>query len=311
MTTSARQLNDHDRELLSSYIDDALTIGEREALEKRLAREPDLRVELDELRVLVQALRALPTVPPPRSFTIDLAAEARARPWWMSMRGMFGATGAIAALFVLAWVSISMLNSLPSATFTAAMAPTSAAALSEAAPPETLSNENQPVQSYDPAAPAATVAPAEIAAGSAAATVVPAATAAPAAIAAAPAATEAPAATTAPAAEAPPAMAMAPPVTMAPGMTETTFTERSSEDSAAATGGAASTDQATAEAVTPAALAQEATELPTAKEQGNSADTSAQRQASNPEPFPTTVVLGIVLIVLAVFLAVFVMRRRA
>ena len=303
MMTSARQLNDHDRELLSSYIDNALTIGEREALEKRLAREPDLRIELDELRAVVQALHALPAVPAPRSFTIDLAAEARVRPWWMSMRGMFGATGAIAALFVLAWVSISMLNSTSSAPFTAAMAPTSAAALSEAAPPETLSGAAQPPQRYDPAA---TAAPAAIAEGSAAATAAPFETVAPAAIAAAPAVTEAPAATAAPAAaEAPPAMAMAPPITMAPGMTETAVVEQSSAADAART------NQATVEIATPAALAQEATALPTAKEQNHSADASGQRQASNPAPSSTTLVLGIALIVLAVFLAVFIMRRRA
>ena len=100
MTGSAQQLNDHDRELLSSYIDDALTASEREALEKRLAHEPELHIELDELHSVVQALHSLRAVSPPRSFTIDLAAEAKARPWWMSIRGMFGATGTIAALFV-------------------------------------------------------------------------------------------------------------------------------------------------------------------------------------------------------------------
>ena len=305
MTGSAQQLNDHDRELLSSYIDDALTASEREALEKRLAHEPELHIELDELHSVVQALHSLRAVSPPRSFTIDLAAEAKARPWWMSIRGMFGATGTIAALFVLTWVSISMLNGSQAATYSTAMAPTSETARTERSAAE-LS------QSYAPATPAATTAPA--AAQSSAATVAPAAaaTSAPAAteaagIAAAPMETGAPAFA---ATEAPPAVAMAPPVTLA-ATTEAPIAEPTSEASADAQIGAATTNQATALGATPASLAQEATPASSAKQQqGNAENASSQQAPQNTTPSITTILLGLAIIALAVFVAIFVMRRR-
>ncbi len=304
MTGSAQQLNDHDRELLSSYIDDALTASEREALEKRLAHEPELHIELDELHSVVQALHSLRAVSPPRSFTIDLAAEAKARPWWMSIRGMFGATGTIAALFVLTWVSISMLNGSQAATYSTAMAP------SEAAGTERSAAELS--QSYAPATPAATTAPA--AAEAAAATVAPAAaaTSAPAAteaagIAAAPMETGAPAFA---ATEAPPAVAMAPPVTLA-ATTEAPIAEPTSEASADAQIGAATTNQATALGATPASLAQEATPASSAKQQqGNAENASSQQAPQNTTPSITTILLGLAIIALAVFVAIFVMRRR-
>lgn len=62
---------DFDR--LSAYIDHQLSPAEQAALEQRLGREPELRAALSELRLTVKAVRSLPMVKPPRSFTLTAA----------------------------------------------------------------------------------------------------------------------------------------------------------------------------------------------------------------------------------------------
>lgn len=196
-----------------------LTAEERQALEARLAQEPALRAELDELRATVQALRMMPAMPLPRSFTIDLAAERKSQPWWMSLRGKLGATGAIAALFVAAWVTLNMMSTSggSAATYTAALVESPVAGAAERSAAGAVAAAT--------AAPAATTAPAAVPIGTAApaaaaATQAPAATSAPAATTAPAAAAEAPAAT-----EAPPVVAMQPALTapagLAPQVTDT------------------------------------------------------------------------------------------
>jgi hypothetical protein len=59
---------DFDR--LSAYIDNQLSPAEKADLESRLKREPDLQAALRDLRQTVSALRSLPVVKPPRSFTL-------------------------------------------------------------------------------------------------------------------------------------------------------------------------------------------------------------------------------------------------
>lgn len=60
-----------DDELLSAYIDNRLSASERARLDARLVAEPALRAELDGLRQVVQAVRAIPRKPAPRSFALD------------------------------------------------------------------------------------------------------------------------------------------------------------------------------------------------------------------------------------------------
>jgi anti-sigma factor RsiW len=62
---------DDDILLLSAYIDDALTADERATLEQRLSADPALRDELESLRTTASLLHDLPSVAPPRSFTLD------------------------------------------------------------------------------------------------------------------------------------------------------------------------------------------------------------------------------------------------
>ncbi|MFZ4815613.1 MAG: anti-sigma factor family protein [Phototrophicaceae bacterium] len=64
---------DTDHDLLSAYLDSALTADEQRALEARLQAEPALQRQLDELRALVALLRGLPTRPAPRDFTLTRA----------------------------------------------------------------------------------------------------------------------------------------------------------------------------------------------------------------------------------------------
>ncbi len=63
-------LSDNEIELLSAYLDGALTDSERAALEARLNAEPALRRELESLRQTVALIKTLPTMKAPRNFTL-------------------------------------------------------------------------------------------------------------------------------------------------------------------------------------------------------------------------------------------------
>lgn len=92
-----------DFELLSAYLDNALPEAARADLETRLAAEPELRATLDSLRTMLRVLRAVPTLRPPRNFTLD-PARYRRRAWWASYRTMqvVGALGAFASVVLVA-----------------------------------------------------------------------------------------------------------------------------------------------------------------------------------------------------------------
>ncbi len=89
--------NDTDYELLSSYLDDALTPTEKAALETRLQADSDLLNELDTLRVVQQAVQSLPMLKAPRNFQLTapmigqavppskiVALPPRQNSWWVS-----------------------------------------------------------------------------------------------------------------------------------------------------------------------------------------------------------------------------------
>ncbi|HXF64965.1 MAG TPA: hypothetical protein VNK95_25280, partial [Caldilineaceae bacterium] len=65
-----RQITD---ELLSAYLDNAVTDQERALIEAAVAVEPDIAWRLDSLRQTVMLLRELPELPLPRSFTLQEA----------------------------------------------------------------------------------------------------------------------------------------------------------------------------------------------------------------------------------------------
>jgi anti-sigma factor RsiW len=72
-------MNDRDYELITAYIDGALTEAERQMLESRLSAEPNLRSELNSLRQTVTLLRQMPDLKAPRNFTLT-AAQVEALP---------------------------------------------------------------------------------------------------------------------------------------------------------------------------------------------------------------------------------------
>ena len=95
-------LTDQDYELLSAYIDDALTEGERATLDGRLRAETELRRELEALRGTVALLNALPARKAPRDFTLDarMARRPAVRRLVFSTVG-FSAISALAAVFLI------------------------------------------------------------------------------------------------------------------------------------------------------------------------------------------------------------------
>ncbi len=76
--------NRKDLETLSAYLDNALSGEERQMLEARLIREPDLRLVLENLRKTRQLVRALPQVRAPRNFTLtpNMVKVRRKRRFW-------------------------------------------------------------------------------------------------------------------------------------------------------------------------------------------------------------------------------------
>jgi hypothetical protein len=79
-------MNDETRELLSAYIDGALTEPERTALEARLAASAELRGALEDLRAVSRSIKDLPREPLPAGFMARLQArkargDAPGRSW--------------------------------------------------------------------------------------------------------------------------------------------------------------------------------------------------------------------------------------
>ena len=133
MTTS--QDFDH----LSAYLDNQLSPAEKAGLEARLEHEPELKAALDDLRRAVRALRSLPTVKPPRNFTLSPdRARAIAGP-----RHIFPAlrlaTALAAFAFVIAVVGDFATNLAQPRLASAPEVPVTVVAQMSAAPTETLS----------------------------------------------------------------------------------------------------------------------------------------------------------------------------
>jgi hypothetical protein len=94
-------LTDLDYELLSAYIDGALTEAERAAFELRLQSETELSRELDELRATVTLLNNLPPFKAPRDFTLDARYTRRSSFFFTS--ATFSALSTAAAIILFAF----------------------------------------------------------------------------------------------------------------------------------------------------------------------------------------------------------------
>jgi hypothetical protein len=92
-------------ELLSAYLDGMLEPREQKRIEARLGREPELRKQLDGLRLTVRALGALPKVEPPRNFILSPAMVGERKPARPKRKPrtwpIFGWASAVAALLFL------------------------------------------------------------------------------------------------------------------------------------------------------------------------------------------------------------------
>ena len=103
------QDNKHVVDLLSSYIDNALTSGERESVRAHLETCDSCRIEHDGLIGMKAMLKNLPVVPPPRAFTLTpemVGAGVRRESFWQRLLTPRAvprfATGSVVAFALLA-----------------------------------------------------------------------------------------------------------------------------------------------------------------------------------------------------------------
>ena len=88
--------------MISSYLDTALSDKEMEKIDFHIGSCDVCSQEIDELRAVVGVLRAMPTVPAPRSFAIPVPARSwipePSRPWWSPapLGGLRAATASVA-----------------------------------------------------------------------------------------------------------------------------------------------------------------------------------------------------------------------
>lgn len=103
-----RRLSPRDLETLSAYLDGQLSPAETARLQLRLSREASLQEGLEELRWTSSALRSLPSVPIPRSFTLHptTAPARRAAPWYPTLQ--LGT--ALAGIALVAVVGLDVLQ---------------------------------------------------------------------------------------------------------------------------------------------------------------------------------------------------------
>lgn len=136
MTTA----QDFDR--LSAYLDNQLLPAEKARLEARMEREPELKATLDDLRMTVRALRSLPTVKPPRNFTLTPElARAMTAP-----QRAFPALRLATALAALAFVVVVVGDF--ATTLNQAAAPAPAAAPAAVAEKSSTATEAPPTEAF-------------------------------------------------------------------------------------------------------------------------------------------------------------------
>lgn len=129
-----------DLDALSALIDGQLPPAERAALEARLAAEPALRAELDELRAVVAALHQLPPLRAPRDLTLT-PAQVQPRPARrVALFPAFvsGLSAVAAALLLIAGIGLLRPAVLPSSGTNTAQVAALATAASTATQPEPL-----------------------------------------------------------------------------------------------------------------------------------------------------------------------------
>lgn len=81
----SQQLSQREMDLLSAYIDGALSSAQVARIEQRIAKDERFKQAHRELMAMQNALRTLPAVHPPRSLRIDVQKleAARGWRWWL------------------------------------------------------------------------------------------------------------------------------------------------------------------------------------------------------------------------------------
>ncbi len=92
------------QEMLTAYLDNALTPKERQQFEQQLAGDAALQAELSEMRAWRQQMRRLPRRRAPRNFTLDpvLYGRPRSEPLLQAYPVLRTATALVAVIFVFA-----------------------------------------------------------------------------------------------------------------------------------------------------------------------------------------------------------------
>ncbi len=113
-------LTETDLELLSDYLDGALSQSERSALEARLHSDPELQRELARLRATVDLIKMLPPLAAPRDLTLSPRMVRRPN---LLLTSTFSAVSAAAAAILLI-AGVFLFNAAPATTNQVAFAPT-------------------------------------------------------------------------------------------------------------------------------------------------------------------------------------------
>lgn len=93
-------LSEYDLELLSAYIDGALSEDERTAVETRLRADPELRRELSRLQAAVDLVKLLPPLAAPRDFRLTRGMARRPAVWASAAFSFASAAAAILLLVI-------------------------------------------------------------------------------------------------------------------------------------------------------------------------------------------------------------------
>ena len=86
---------------LSAYIDNQLSPREKAALEKRLAKNPDLQKALEELRQTKSLLHKLPNIRVPHNFTLSPEMVAAQKPAMGQLFPIFSLSSALATVLLV------------------------------------------------------------------------------------------------------------------------------------------------------------------------------------------------------------------
>ncbi len=171
--------DDKRREALGAYLDNALTPAERDRLDSQLSRDPALRADLEQMRLLKLQMRAMPRRRVPRSFALDPALYGRpkAQPMMQLYPVLRGAT-ALTAFFLIFTLALGAFrgqftdgDSAPAAagvvmteTMAQESAPLEAAEESQLLEPPPAAEQDRAMATDAPAMGAAAEAPPELAA---------------------------------------------------------------------------------------------------------------------------------------------------